>query len=714
MNDPSSLRPGTPYPLGSTLTNDGANFSVFSANATMIELCLFDGPGHLRETRIALPECSNQVWHGFIPGIRAGQLYGYRAHGPYDPQQGHRFNPHKVLLDPYAKAVGRQMPHWGPEIFGYQLDSAREDLSFDSRDSAAIAPLGMVMDTEFDWAGDAPPRTPWRQTIIYEAHVKGFTKKLESLPAHLRGTYAGLASEEALDFLVKLGITAIELLPIHYHLNDSFLLDRGLSNYWGYNSLSFFAFEPTYASVGDPHQALREFKGMVKHLHQAGIEVILDVVYNHTAEGSERGPTLSFRGLDNASYYRLSQESPRYYDDFTGCGNSLSMHHPASLRLIMDSLRYWVTEMHVDGFRFDLASALARELYGWDKLGSFFDAIGQDPVLSTVKLIAEPWDLGMGGYQVGNFPVGWAEWNGRYRDQVRRYWKGVDIANELASRLSGSADLYNHSGRHPCASVNFITAHDGFCLRDLVSYNDKHNEANGDENRDGSNDNESWNCGAEGDPAPDDVALLRVRQAKNLLATLLLSQGVPMLLAGDERWHTQRGNNNTYCQDNDLTWLSWDFSGPAGEILEFARSLIGFRKEQAVLARKNFLTGQPPAENLPKDVIWWNPEGREMEDQDWASAFTRCFGMLLPAAALREMERHGQPRQSDSVLLLMNAHHEPLPVKLPPAPGEAWQSRVATDAIEFEKDESDEVRVVMPARSLAAFTSKTPAPTSGA
>ncbi len=592
MSDTLSVRPGLPHPVGASLEEDGVNFAVFSANATKIELCLFDGPDFKNETRIELPQCTNQIWHGFVAGLKAGQVYGYRAYGDYHPDQGNRFNPHKVLLDPYAKAIGRQLVKWGPELSGYKPDDPGEDLTFDERDSAPFAPLGMVMDTSFDWEGDQPPQTPWHRTMIYEMHVKGFTKKMNKLPEHLRGTYAGLASDEAMDFLKKLGVSAVELLPVHHHLDDAFLLERGLTNYWGYNTLSFFAFEPTYASVEDPHSAMREFKGMVKRLHQAGIEVILDVVYNHTAEGNQMGPTLSFRGLDNASYYRLSQANARYYEDFTGCGNTLSMQHPAGLRLLMDSLRYWVTEMHVDGFRFDLASALARELYGWDKLGSFFDAIAQDPVLSTVKLIAEPWDIGMGGYQVGNFPTGWAEWNGRYRDEVRRYWKGTDRANELSKRLSGSADLYNHSGRMPQASINFVIAHDGFCLRDLVSYDHKHNEANGEENRDGSNDNDSWNCGAEGDPASAEIMELRKRQAKNFLATLFLSQGAPMLVAGDERWHTQKGNNNTYAQDNDLTWLSWEGTPGEKEMLAFTQSIIALRKAQPVLTRGSFLTGQ--------------------------------------------------------------------------------------------------------------------------
>ncbi|WP_243838863.1 glycogen debranching protein GlgX [Prosthecobacter fusiformis] len=695
-----------PYPLGATVEKDGVNFSIFSQNADKVEVCLFDAAEGGNETRIELTERTNHVWHGFISGIGPGQLYGYRVHGPYEPENGHRFNPNKLLLDPYARAIGRPLKEWKPELFGYELDSESLDLSFDDRDSSAIAPLGMVMDPDFNWDGDTHPQTPWHRTVIYEVHTKGFTKKLNSLPEHLRGTYAGLASNEAMDYLKNLGVTAVELLPVHHHLDDSFLLERGLTNYWGYNTLSFFAFEPSYASVTDPHDAMREFKGMVKRLHQEGIEVILDVVYNHTAESSERGPTLSFRGVDNASYYRLSQEHPRYYEDFTGCGNTLSMQHPAGLRLLMDSLRYWVTEMHVDGFRFDLASALARELYGWNKLSSFFDAIGQDPVLSTVKLIAEPWDIGMGGYQVGNFPTGWAEWNGRYRDEVRRCWKGNDRANELSKRLSGSADLYNHSGRGPHASVNFITAHDGFGLRDLVSYNEKHNEANQEESRDGANDNESWNCGHEGETDDAGIISLRERQAKNMLATLLLSQGVPMLLAGDERWHTQQGNNNAYCQDNDISWLSWDFAGTPQHMLEFTRELIALRQEQPVLSRKNFLTGLEAGEDIPKDVIWWNPEGREMEDHDWDAGFTRCFGMWLPGSALKEMGRTGQPRMSDTVFVLSNSHYEDVEFKMPAADAEPWHLRLATGSLKMPKRTRKTLHFAMPARSLAVFISK--------
>ncbi len=702
------ILPGVPVPLGATLAEEGVNFALFSANATKVELCLFDPDDGYAEKRITLPERTNQVWHGFVPGLKAGQLYGYRVHGPYEPLNGHRFNPNKLLLDPYARAIGRPLLEWKPELFGYELDHEEKDLAFDSSDSAAIAPLGMVIDPEFDWGDDKAPRIPWYRTSVYELHVKGFTKLNTTIPEHLRGTYAGLSSDEAMDYIKKLGVTAIELLPVHHHLDDSYLLEKDLSNYWGYNTLSFFAFEPGYASTADPHEAMREFKGMVKRLHAAGIEVILDVVYNHTAEGNQLGPTLSFRGIDNASYYRLSQESARYYEDFSGCGNTLSMQHPAGLRLLMDSLRYWVTEMHVDGFRFDLASALARELQGWDKLGSFFDAIGQDPVLSTVKLIAEPWDVGMGGYQVGNFPTSWAEWNGRYRDEVRLFWKGMGTAGELAARLTGSADLYDHSGRSPHASVNFVTCHDGFCLRDLVSYDSKHNEANGEDNRDGDNNNASWNCGAEGDTDDEGIKALRFRQARNFLATLFLSQGAPMLLAGDEKWHSQKGTNNAYCQDNDISWLNWeeDEDDEVRRLREFVIQLIALRAEQPVLSRKTFLTGQPLAEGQPKDVAWWNIEGNEMTQEDWNAGFVRCFSMVLGGGNLLETDEAGVPRISDSICVIMNAHHEDLDFVLPPTTGkEPWKLRLTTQDAEHEAETLGGKTYKIQSRSLVVFTS---------
>ncbi|HEY7115685.1 MAG TPA: glycogen debranching protein GlgX, partial [Tepidisphaeraceae bacterium] len=546
--------PGRPYPQGATFDGAGINFALYSEHATKVELCLFDAVDATKEVaRIALPEHTDMVWHGYLPDAEPGQLYGYRVHGPYEPQHGHRFNPNKVLLDPFAKAIGRDVT-WDDTLFGYRVGHPAADLSFDERDNAAFCPLASVIDTAFTWGDDRPPHTPWHKTLIYEAHVKGLTMKHPDVPEEKRGTYAGLASEAVIDHLLSLGVTALELLPIQYHLNDRHLAGRGRTNYWGYNTLGYFAPHLAYASKQSPRKSVQEFKTMVRSMHAAGIEVILDVVYNHTCEGNHMGPTLSWRGIDNAEYYRLVENDPRYYMDFTGCGNSLKMLQPRVLQMIMDSLRYWVTEMHVDGFRFDLASTLARELMEVNRLGAFFDIIHQDPILSQVKLIAEPWDVGPGGYQVGNFPVLWTEWNGKYRDTIRRFWKGDGgQVSEVATRLAGSSDLYQDDGRKPYASINFVTCHDGFTLNDLVSYNEKHNEANGEGNRDGANDNNSWNCGAEGPTEDQGIIALRERQKRNLFATLLFSKGVPMILAKDELGHTQNGNNNTYCQDDDLT-----------------------------------------------------------------------------------------------------------------------------------------------------------------
>ena len=589
-----TVLPGRPYPLGATWDGKGVNFALFSEHAQRVELCLFDAPDSKHEAkRITLPESTNRIWHAHVSGVQPGQFYGYRVHGPYDPKAGHRFNPHKVLLDPYAKAIGRPL-RWGDELFGYKLGDKEEDLSLDERDSAAFAPLGIVIDPAFDWGNDSPPGRRWRETIIYETHVKGFTKRHPDVPQKLRGKYAGMASEPAIAHLKKLGVTAVELMPIHHFVQDRHLLERRLSNYWGYNTLAFFAPEPRYASAASPLGALNEFKEMVKSMHRAGIEVILDVVYNHTAEGNHLGPTLSFRGIDNFAYYRLADEDHRYYRDYTGCGNTLDMTTPNVLQLIMDSLRYWIIEMHVDGFRFDLAAALAREFHEVDRLGAFFDIIHQDPVISQVKLIAEPWDLGEGGYQVGNFPVGWTEWNGKYRDAVRRFWKGdQDVMSELATRLCGSSDLYESSSRRPSASINFVTAHDGFTLHDLVSYDQKHNEANGEENRDGHNENLSWNCGAEGPTDDPEIIALRERQKRNFLATLLFSQGVPMISGGDEISRTQKGNNNAYCQDDEISWYDWNLDAPKRALLEFTSRLIAFRRHHASLRRHKFFQGRP-------------------------------------------------------------------------------------------------------------------------
>jgi isoamylase len=646
-----SIWPGAPSPLGATLNGRGVNFALFSEHATKVELCLFDTPDATVESqRIALREKTNQVWHGCLPNVKPGQVYGYRVHGPHNPARGHRFNPQKVLLDPYAKAIARDL-RWD--------DAVQKPES----DSAPFAPLARVIDTTFKWGKDRAPRTPWHETIVYELHVKGFTKQHPKVPERLRGTYAGLASPAAIDHLRKLGVTAIELLPVHYHLDERFLIDKGLVNYWGYNTVGFFAPDPRYAARG-PDGAVQEFKAMVRSLHAAGIEVILDVVYNHTAEGDHRGATLSFRGIDNAAYYRLADDRSRYVD-FTGCGNSLNVAQPRTLQLIMDSLRYWVQEMHVDGFRFDLASALARELWEVDRLSSFFDIIHRDPVLSEVKLIAEPWDIGPGGYQVGNFPVLWTEWNGKYRDCVRRFWKGNGgTIGELASRLAGSSDLYSHNGRRPSASLNFITAHDGFTLRDLVSYNQKHNQANAEENRDGTNDNESWNCGVEGSTKDAGINELRAKQQRNFLATLLLSQGVPMLLAGDEFGQTQHGNNNAYCQDSPIAWLDWNLSVDQRALLDFVRELVRLRKIQPVFRRRHFFQGRPIHGAEIKDLYWFKPDGSEMSDRDWASGSARCLGMVLPGDQITEVDEHGERIVGDSFAVLFNAHHEPVSFRL--------------------------------------------------
>jgi glycogen operon protein len=585
--------PGRSYPLGATWDGAGVNFALFSEHATKVELCLFDSPEAKAEShRLPLLEHIDMVWHAYLPDVQPEQLYGYRVHGPHEPAKGHRFNPHKLVVDPYAKAIGRDLA-WGDELFGYRIGDPAGDLSFDDRDNASLAPLAAVIDPAFTWGDDRPLRTPWHKTVIYELHVKGFSKRLPGVADKLQGTYAGLASEAAVQHLRDLGITAVEIMPVHHHVDERHLISRGLCNYWGYNTLAFFAPDLRYVSTPAPLRSVQEFKMMVRALHAAGLEVILDVVYNHTAEGNQLGPTLSMRGIDNASYYRLSREDPRFYMDFTGCGNTLNMVHPRVLQLIMDSLRYWVLEMHVDGFRFDLASTLARELHAVDKLGAFFDIIHQDPVLSQVKLIAEPWDVGEGGYQVGNFPVLWTEWNGKYRDTVRRFWKGDGgTVSEFATRLSGSSDLYQQNGRLPYASINFVTCHDGFTLQDLVSYNDKHNEANGENNQDGTNDNNSWNCGAEGPTDDPAINALRGRQKRNLIATLLMAEGVPMLRSGDELGQTQKGNNNTYCQDNELTWLDWELNEEQRHFLEFVRFMARMRREQPVLQRRKFFQGR--------------------------------------------------------------------------------------------------------------------------
>ena len=666
--------PGSSYPLGATWDGSGVNFALFSENATGVELCLFDTPKAEQEAAtICLREYTDLVWHVYLPEVRPGQLYGYRVHGPYEPKAGYRFNPAKLLLDPYAKAITGDI-RWDDTAFGYTIGHVDADLSKDEYNSAGAIPRCVVVDPAFSWGNDAPPRIPWHKTLIYELHVKGFTARHPEVPEALRGTYAGLATPAVLDHLRGLGVTAVELMPVQQFVTDRHLAERGLTNYWGYNTIGFFAPDARYTSSGNSGQQVAEFKTMVKTLHREGIEVLLDVVYNHTAEGNHMGPTLCFRGIDNAAYYRLVTDERRYYMDYTGTGNTLNMMHPRVLQLIMDSLRYWVLEMHVDGFRFDLAAALARELHEVDRLGAFFDIIHQDPVLSQVKLIAEPWDIGEGGYQVGNFPVLWAEWNGKYRDTVRRYWKGdAGQAGDLAYRLTGSSDLYAHSSRRPYASINFITAHDGFTLHDLVSYNDKHNDANGEENQDGHNDNVSWNCGVEG--ATDDPAIvaLRAQQQRNFLATLLLSQGVPMLLAGDEMGRTQQGNNNAYCQDNDVSWVDWQLDQSRQDLLGFTQYVIELFHTHPVLRRRKFFFGRQIQGSEIKDITWFRPDGKEMTEEDWQNAETRCFGLRLAGDLIEEEDERGNPITDETLLILLNAYHEAVSFVLPfTPPDQPW------------------------------------------
>ena len=653
--------PGRPYPLGSTWDGEGVNFALYSEHAEKVELCLFEPSGKREILRVPLPEQTDMVWHGYMPEVRPDQLYGYRVYGPYAPEKGHRFNHHKLLLDPYGKQMQGTI-RWSDSHFGYRVGNKQEDLSFDRRDNAAGMPKNRVFDSAFTWGADAAPRTPWHQTVIYELHVKGFTICHPDVPAQLRGTYAGLATAPVIEYLTRLGVTAIELMPVHSFVDDRQLVERGLRNYWGYNSIGFLALEPRYLAT----DSVREFKTMVKTLHSAGLEVILDVVYNHTAEGNHLGPTLSLKGIDNSIYYRLMPNNPRLYMDYTGTGNTLNMQHPRVLQLIMDSLRYWVLEMHVDGFRFDLAATLARELHEVNRLGAFLDIIHQDPILSQVKLIAEPWDLGEGGYQVGNFPVGWTEWNDRYRDTVRSYWKGDSgLVGDLAYRITGSSDLYAHSGRRPYASINFVTAHDGFTLQDLVSFNEKHNEANGEQNRDGNNNNHSWNCGVEGPTDDPDIQALRAKQKRNFLATLLLSQGIPMVFAGDEMGHTGMGNNNSYCQDNPTSWLGWVLQPPDRDLLAFVQRMIQLRKKHPVFRRKRFFQGRPIKGADVKDVLWLNPRGNEMSEDEWRDSSVRCLGMFLSGQGLDETDERGRKLGDENFLLLLNAHHEDVKFALP-------------------------------------------------
>ncbi|MDQ2961271.1 MAG: glycogen debranching protein GlgX [Candidatus Dormibacteraeota bacterium] len=665
--------PGRPYPLGASVGSDGTNFALYASNAEAVELIILDTEGGMLAA-YDLIERTDLVWHGFIPRIGPGTRYGFRVHGSYNVERGQRHNPHKLLLDPYARAISGAV-HWGPEVFGYLWGKGDEEMS--ELDSALHMPHSVVVASDFDWSGEHRPDVAWSDTIIYETHVKGFTKRHPGVPEELRGTYAGLAHPAAIEHFTSLGITSVELMPVHHFVDQQHLLERSLRNYWGYDSVGYFAPEARYSSSGDDGEQVNEFKAMVKALHAAGLEVILDVVYNHTAEGNELGPTLCFRGVDNRAYYRLVEGEERFYYDVTGCGNSLNAGSPSTLQMIMDSLRYWVSEMHVDGFRFDLASALARQFYDVDRLSAFFDIIHQDPTLAHVKLIAEPWDVGEGGYQVGNFPVRWAEWNGKYRDAVRDYWRGqVAGVGELAYRLTGSSDLYAWDGRSPFSSINFVTAHDGFTLRDLVSYNDKHNEANGEENRDGSDNNGSWNCGVEGETDDPDVLALRARQQRNLLATLILSEGCPMLVAGDELGRSQGGNNNAYCQDNEISWLDWQAIDQP--LLEFTRRLVAIRAEQPVLRRQKFFSGQVGRGQRRKDVVWLTSEGAEMSEEDWDDPERRSLAMLLNGDEIPDLTPDGQSIRGDTLLVILSSHHDDVEWHLPSGWGQRWEVLVDT------------------------------------
>lgn len=658
--------PGRPYPLGATWDGNGVNFALFSEHASAVELCLFDDPHAKQESqRIRLTEQVGYVWHTYIPGIQPGQRYAYRIHGPYNPEHGQRFNPNKLLLDPYARAIDG-LVELHPAIFGYTFGHPLEDLTFDERDSAPYIPHCIVVNNEFPWENDQPLRTPLHKSIIYEIHVKGFTKLHPDVPEHMRGSYAALGSPPVIQYLQSLGVTAVELLPVHQYMNDRLLAERNMSNYWGYNTLGFFAPHASYSSAGSAGQQVNEFKAMVKALHAAGIEVILDVVYNHTAEADQRGPTVSMRGIDNKSYYRLSPKHPRYYVDYTGCGNTLNVLNVHTMQLVMDSLRYWIEEMHVDGFRFDLASALIRGQHDADRMSAFLDIIHQDPVISQTKLIAEPWDVGPGGYHVGLFPVLWSEWNGKYRDVMRSFWGSNPIRTaELAYRLTGSSDMYKLTGRRPFASINFITAHDGFTLRDLVSYNEKHNLANGENNRDGENHNQSHNYGVEGPTDNIFVNGVRNRQQRNFLATLLLSQGVPMLLGGDEAGRTQNGNNNAYCQDNEISWVNWNLTEEQQRLLEFTRKLIQIRKQHPIFHRRKFFQARSIHGDEIFDIEWFSPSGAEMTDKEWELGITNCIGMCLDGRRIDEYDEYGQHITDDVMLLLLNAGQKDVAFKLP-------------------------------------------------
>jgi isoamylase len=695
MTEAIEIWPGDPYPLGATYDGGGTNFSLFSEVAEKVELCLFDDDGG--ERRVVLDEVDASCWHGYLPSVAPGQRYGYRVHGPWAPEAGQRCNPAKLLLDPYAKAIEGEV-QWNQACFPYNFG---DENSRNDDDSAWYVPKSVVHNPYFDWGNDRPPDIELNESVIYETHVKGFTARRPGIPEAQRGTYAGLAHPAVIEYLGDLGVTAVELMPVHQFVHDAHLIERGLRNYWGYNSIGFLAPHNEYASSGQRGEQVAEFKAMVRALHEAGIEVILDVVYNHTAEGNHLGPMLSMKGIDNAAYYRLVPGNRQFYYDTTGTGNSLYVGHPHTLQLIMDSLRYWVLEMHVDGFRFDLAASLARQFHEVDRLSSFFELIQQDPVVSQVKLIAEPWDIGEGGYQVGNFPALWSEWNGKYRDTVRDFWRGEPATlGEFASRLTGSSDLYQGGSRYPTASVNFVTAHDGFTLRDLVSYNEKHNEANGEDNQDGTDDNRSWNCGVEGDTDDPEVLALRARQQRNFLATLFLSQGVTMLLAGDEAGRTQRGNNNAYCQDNEISWHDWDHVDE--RLLDFARQLIALRREHPVLRRRRWFQGRPIRGTV--DLGWCKPDGTEMGDEDWDSGLVNSVGVFLNGEAITDRDRRGQRVTDDSFLLLFNAHSGPIDWSLPKQWGKRWEA-VFDTSVRDRKGESFDggVTISMAGHSLVVF-----------
>ncbi|MBK0402488.1 glycogen debranching protein GlgX [Adhaeribacter sp. BT258] len=688
MSSAPEIYPGTPYPLGATWDGKGVNFALYSGNATAVELCLFDSDKQTHEThKIKLKERTHQIWHGYIPDLEPGQLYGYRVHGPFEPENGHRFNPHKLLLDPYAKAISGSI-QWHDSLFAYEIGHEDEDLSFSKSDSAPFAPKAVVIDSNFDWEGDELLKIPYHRSVIYETHVKGFTQLCSDIPEEIRGSYAALGHPATIKYLQELGITAIELMPVHHFINDRFLVEKNLTNYWGYNTIGFFAPDVRYSSSGNCGEQIVEFKNMVKALHKAGIEVILDVVYNHTGEGNQMGPTVSFRGIDNAAYYRLQEENKRYYMDYTGTGNTLNANLPNVLQLIMDSLRYWILEMHVDGFRFDLAATLARELHEVNRLSSFFDIIHQDPVISQVKLIAEPWDIGEGGYQVGNFPPGWSEWNGKYRDCIRDYWRGADsMLAEFAHRFTGSSDLYQDDARKPTASINFVTAHDGFTLYDLVSYNEKHNEANGEDNNDGESHNRSWNCGVEGPTEDPEINAFRQKQKRNFLTTLFLSQGVPMLVAGDEMSRTQQGNNNAYCQDSEISWLNWQDADK--ELQEFTRQLIALRRNHPVFCRRKWFQGLPIKGIGLEDIAWFQPEGVEMTEEHWNLDYAKAMGVYLNGYGLHSSNSRGRRIIDDSFFIIFNAHHEALQFKLPLEKyGQKWIKILDTRQNKIEETET--------------------------